>query len=267
MLRIGVLAGAGDREDVARQLGSLGAVDWLDAAGSLVSRAVDGALDVAVVGLRDEAGRSIAPAVTELAAHRPSFPVVLRTKLDHRALEELLAVFAPGLHMECAVRPFAPLALLVDRMRSPLYRPGVAPALLQHFVPSAPAPLAIFLTVAALTAPERRSVEEVASWTRVSPRTIERRLRSHGWASAHVVLHAFSALDAIWLMTEYGWPARLVQRVRGFPHLSSVTRLLATYAATRPSTLTADGGFRGALEQVGRMLSPRTQERPSIPAL
>jgi hypothetical protein len=141
---------------------------------------------------------------------------------------------------------------------SPFYRPGVGSLLLQHFVPRAPTPVALFLAFAALSAPERRSVGELSSWTGLSSRTIDRRLRRHGWASAHVVLHAFSALDTIWLMTEYGWSARLVQRVRGFPHPSSVTRLLAAYAGTLPSTLIADGGFPAALEHVTRTLSRQT---------
>jgi hypothetical protein len=257
VLRIGVLAGAGDHDDVSRQLGPLGAVDWFTCADALVARVVESALDVVVTGLRDESGRSVAALVVELAARRPSLPVVLHTKLDRRTLDELLAVFAPGLPMECVVRPFAELAPMLHHVLSPFYRPGVAPVLLQHFVARAPASLATFLAAGALTAPERRSVEEVASWTRLSSRTIDRRLRRHGWASAHVVLRAFSALDAIWLMTEYGWSARLVQQVRRFPHPSSVTRLLATYAGTSPSTLVADGGFPAACDHVTHTLTRR----------
>ena len=254
MLRIGVLTGTGDRDDVARQLGSRGAVEWFDCADALVRRAIAGGVDVVVTGSRDAAGRSVAPSVVELAAHRPSLPVVLHTKLDMRTLDELLALFAPGLSMECVIRPFAPLTPTLHYVRSPFYRPGVGPLLLQHFVARAPAPLALFLAVGALSAPHRRSVEEVASWTRLSSRTIDRRLRGHGWAPAHVVLQAFSALDAVWLMTEYGWSARLVQQVRRFTHPSAVTRLLGSYAGTLPSTVIADGGFPAALEHVTRRL-------------
>lgn len=254
MLRIGVLTGAGDHDDVTRQLGPLGAVEWFDCADALVRRATAGVVDVVVTGSRDEAGRSVAPVVVELAARRPSLPVVLHTKLDLRTLDELLALFAPGMRMECVIRPFAPLAPTLRCVLSPTYRPGVGPLLLQHFVARAPVPLALFLAIGALSAPHRRSVGEVASWTRLSSRTIDRHLRRHGWAPARVVLQAFSALDVVWLMTEYGWSARLVQQVRQFTHPSAVTRLLGSYAGTLPSTVIADGGFPAALEHVTRRL-------------
>jgi hypothetical protein len=48
-----------------------------------------------------------------------------------------------------------------------------------------------------------------------------------------------------------------VQTVRGFPHPSSVTRLLARYAGVRPATLREDGGFAAALEHVTRVLTSR----------
>lgn len=256
MLKIGVLTGAGDHDDILRQLAAVGAVHWLDRADALIALGATGTVDAVVTGLRDEAGRSVAPLVVELAAKRPSLPVVLHTRLDRLALDELLAIFAPGLSMECVIRPFAPLAPTLERVLAPCYRPGVVPLLLQHFVARAPAPLALFLAAGALSAADRRSVQQVASWTRLSSRTIERRLRSHGWAFAHVVLQAFSALDAIWLMTEYGWSARLVHEVRRFTHPSAVTRLLASYAGTSPATLAADGGFPAALEHVTRTLAP-----------
>lgn len=255
MLKIGVLIGAGDHDDLSRQLIPLGAVRWLECADALIAQAAAGAVDVVVTGMRDEAGRSVAPTVVELAAKRRSLPIVLHTKLDLVALDELLAVFAPGLCMECVIRPFAPLGPMLHRVVAPCYRPSVAPVLLQHFVARAPAPLALFLAAGALSAADRRPVQEVASWTRQSSRTVERHLRRHGWAFARVVLQAFSALDAIWLMTEYGWSARLVHEVRRFTHPSAVTRLLASYAGTSPSTLAADGGFPAALEHVTRTLA------------
>jgi hypothetical protein len=58
----------------------------------------------------------------------------------------------------------------------------------------------------------------------------------------------------VWLITEYGWSARLVQLERGLPHGSSVTRLLSRYCGTRPATLREDGGFPAALEHVERVL-------------
>jgi hypothetical protein len=120
-----------------------------------------------------------------------------------------------------------------------------------------PTALRVFVALAILAAPARRGVEEVARWSGVSLRTIERRLRHARWPAARVVLQSFTALDVVWLMTEYRWSARRVQQVRAFSHPSGVTRLLATYAGTRPATLFEDGGFAAALEHVRGVLAPR----------
>lgn len=256
MVKIGVLAGGGARDEVTRQLAPLGAVEWFACPATLVERAVDGTVDVVVAGTRDEQGRSIGEPVVELAAQRPTLPVVLHTKVDRGALDDLLAVFALGLRMECVVRPFARFAPAVQHVLSPAYRPGVAPLLLHHFLPLTAPALTVFVTLAMLTARERRSVAELAAWTGVSTRTIERRFLAAGWPPAFMVLHSFTALDAVWLMTEYRWSAQRVQHARRFGTASSVTRLLAAYAGTRPSTVMADGGFAAALAHVTHRLVP-----------
>ena len=253
MLHIGVLAGGG-HDDVARQLANVASVEPIESADALRRRAAEGTFDAVVTGLRDERGRSMAATVVTLAATRPALPVVLHTRITLAALAELQAVLAPGLRLECAVRPFIRLAPLLRRMLSPAYRPGVAPLLLPSFLPRVPDSLAVFVALAILTAPERRRAEELAAWSGVTPRTIERRLRRARLPPAHVIVQSFVALDAVWLMTEYGWSARLVQLARAFPHASSVTRLLGRYAATRPSTVVEDGGFAAALERVDAVL-------------
>jgi hypothetical protein len=256
MLRIGVLTGGGGRDDVSRQLSPVGAVEWFERADALAACAAEGALDAVVTGLRDARGRAVTPMLVQLAADQPTLPVVLHTRINHGALMELLSVFALGLRIECVVRPFGRLEPVLRHMLSPVYRPGVAPLLLHHFLSHVPSVVVVFVALAILTASTRRSVEELAFWSGVTPRTIERRLRGADMASARVIMQSFAALDAVWLMTEYGWSARRVQQVRAFPHASSVTRLLASYAGTRPSTLAEDGGFAAALEHVTRVLLP-----------
>jgi hypothetical protein len=256
VLRIGVLAGGGGREDVSRQLSPIGAVEWFDRAEALAAGATSGAVGAVVTGLRDESGRSVASMLVQLGAFRPALPVVLHTRINRATLTELLAVFTIGLRMECVVRPFARLEPVLRSMLAPDYRPGVAPLLLHHFLTRVPDTAAVFVALAILTAPARRSVEELATWSGVTSRTIERRLLRAGMPTARVVAQSFAALDAVWLMTEYGWSARRVQQVRAFSHPSGVTRLLASYAGTRPSTLVEDGGFAAVLERVTRALLP-----------
>jgi DNA-binding phage protein len=264
LLKIGVLTGGDGRDDVSQQLSPLGAIEWCERVDALVDRATEGGLDAVVTGLQDEVGRSIAPTLVDLAARRPKLPVIVYARVNRDTIEKLLAVFALGLRMECVVRPFARIEPVLRHMLSPSHRPGVAPLLLHHFMPHVPMALRVFIALTILVGPARRGVEEVARWSGVSSRTIERRLRHAGWPAAHVVLRSFSALDAVWLMTEYGWSARRVQLVRAFPHPSSVTRLLARYAGSRPATLSEDGGFAAALERVTGVLLTRSTRQRSL---
>jgi hypothetical protein len=254
---IGVLAGAGGRDDVSRQLAPLGVVAWYERAEALVERARAGAVDAVVTGFDDASGRSVAPTIVALAACCAALPIIVHGRVDGATLHKLLAAFVPGLRMHCAVQPFQRLAPALRHVLSPAFRPSVTPVLLQRFVPRAPAALRVFVALAALVASTRRGVEEIAGWNGVSSRTIERRLHRERWPAAHVVLQSFVALDAVWLMTEYGWSARHVREVRGFPHESSVTRLLTRYAGVRPATLREEGGFEAALAHVERVLLVR----------
>lgn len=252
-MRVAILAGACSRHELSRELVPLGDVTWCDRGESLVSEVRGGGVNAVVMGLSDERRRSVAPLVTDIADHQPSLPMIISMRTDHAAIGGLLAVLTLGLRMECAVRPFARLDQVVRFMLAKNYRPGVAPLLLHHFMPHVPPALAVFVALAILEAPTRRSIAELAAWSRSSVRTIERHLSREQWPTAHVIAHAFSALDAVWLMSEYGWSARRVQEVRGFSHPSGVTRLLSTYAGTKPATLAADGGFPAALDHVARL--------------
>lgn len=256
-MRIAVLSGAGGRHELSRQLAPIGELTWCDRGESLVAEVRDGGLDAIVLGASDERGRSVAPIVVDIADAQPSLPVVIHTRIDRAAIDGLLGIMTLGLRMECAVRPFARLERVVRFVLAGNYRPGVAPLLLHHFMPHVPPTLALFVALAILEAPARRSVAELAEWGRSSTRTVERHLRREGWPAAHVVAQSFTALDAVWLMTEYGWSAQRVQAARGFSHPSGVTRLLSTYAGTKPATLIADGGFPAALEHVSRVLRVR----------
>ncbi len=249
-LRVGVLTGAGNHEDIMQQLSPLGTVEWCERTDALVGAAAGGRFDAVVTGPENEDGRSIAATLIDLAALCPALPVVVHSRVNLATIEKLIGVMAVGMRTECVVRPFARLEPVLRHMCSSAYRPSAVPLLLHHVMPVVPTVLKVFVALAILTAATRRGVDELARWSGSSPRTIERRLRSEEWPGAHAILRSFIALDALWLMTEYGWSARRVQIVRGFSHPSGVTRLLWTYAGTRPSTLFEDGGFSAALDHV-----------------
>jgi hypothetical protein len=254
--RIALLVLHGGRDDIVQQLVGWSGLDWYERSDALIERASTEEIDAVVVALEDENGRSIARTITEIVARRPSVPIIVYDRIDGATLPGLLAVFGVGLRMECVARPYEPIAASLRRVTAPDYRPGVAPLLLLRFVPHAPRPLQLFVALAALAAPGRHGVDEISRRCAVSLRTIERRLTRAHWPAARLVLHSFIALDAVWLMSEYGWSARRVQAIRRFPHASSVTRLLARYAGVRPATLREDGGLPAALDFVGRALLP-----------
>lgn len=258
MLTIGGLLAHGQRDEIARELAALGTIAWFEQADALVAQAMMGDLDAVIVELLDDAGHSIAPVLVALAATRSTLPIIIRDQVNSGTLGPLLAVCAAGLQMEFAVRPYEPLVPLLSRMRGETYRPGVAPVLLQHFMPHTPPSLRVFVALAAITTPARRSVRELAGWSGVSARTIERRLLGAHWPPARVILQSFNALDAVWLMSEYGWPAQLVVKARAFPHASGVTRLLRHYCGMLPSTLRESGGFAMALQHVKRTILSKT---------
>jgi DNA-binding phage protein len=256
-LTIAALTSGTAAHDVARQLARLGAVEQHDSAPALVARVAAGGVHVVVTELEDAAGRPVAPALLALAAREPALPVIVYARVNLTTFRPLLAVLTPGLRMECVVRPHEPLAPAVQRVRSPSFVPGIAPLLLQRFAVRAPPPLRAFVAVAALVASRRRCLEQVARWSGLTARTVERRLRRERWPSPRTVLQSFAALDAVWLMTEHDFTAREVARVRALPHPSTVTRLLERYCGCRPATLPESGGLAAALTQVGRLLAPR----------
>ena len=255
MTTIVVFGDSARRDEMTHRIAPLGGVVWCDRAAEIVERASAGGVGAIVTGFDDESGRSIAPTIVAVAARHPRLPVVLHDQVTGGTLHKLLSVFTPGLRMTCAVRPHEDLEQAIERALAPWFVPAVAPVLLQHFVGRAPAGLRLFVALAALASSSRRGVAEVAHWSSVTCRTVERRLERARWPAAHVVLRSFVALDVVWLMSQYGWSARHVQEVRGLSHPSAVTRLLARYGGVHPMTLREEGGFATAFEHVMEVLS------------
>ena len=256
-----VLGDVAHRDEMIRCLAPLGRLAWCDRADEILKRAGEGGVGAIVTGFEDESGRSITPMLLAIAARHPRLPVVIHDRVTGGTLHKLLSVLTPGLWMTCVVRPHGDLAWAIERAMGPWFVPAVAPVLLQHFVERAPPSLRLFVAHSALASSSRHGVREVAHWSGVTPRTVERRLQRAHWPAAHVVLQSFAALDVVWQMSQYGWSARHVQEVRGLSHPSAVTRLLARYGGVHPVTLREEGGFATAFEHVARILSTNHSRR------
>lgn len=257
---IGTLVGTiGAREEISRQLARVGEVALLDGAASAVERAEAGRIDALIAELGDGRRGSIARTIAILAARAPRLPVVIFDRLDRGSVQALSSALVPGLQIRCVLRPQEPLAPVVRQVLTPMVPPPVAPVLVQRFLRAAPPYLHVFLAIAALKAPSRRGLDQLARWSGVTPRTIERRLHRAHWAPARAILQCARALDVLWLMTEYGWTVRRVQAARGFAYPSAITRLTHRYCGVSPAEVKEGIDFRRVLDDsVQRLAAGRS---------
>lgn len=261
---IGVLVGEGStRDEVTRQLAPIGDIEYCSSAGTAVEAAAAGRIDLLLTTLRDERGDPIARAIPALTARAPLVPLVLYDQITRATVDLLRASLVPGLRMDCVVQPFEPLAPIVRQMLAATLPPVIAPILIQRLLRIAPTPLGPFVSIAALKAPSRRGLDQLAHWSGVTPRTIERRLVRARWAPVHVLLQACRALDVLWLMTQYGWSAKKVQQARGFSFASAITRLTQRYAGVTPRDVREGIDFRTVLDDVVRRITEPDTHRDS----
>jgi len=256
---IGVLAGAGGvRDDIRRELASVGEVRFFEAPELLVSHAVAGKLDAIVTELQDERGDSVAPMVVALAGRAHSLPLILyMKKLNRATVDSLLAVLTPGLCMHSVIRQIEQLRPLMRWVLSSDPPPCVSAILAQRLLPKTTPELRPFTVLASLKASRRPSVAQLARGSGITVRTLERRLQREGWAHAHVIIQAFRAVDAAWLVTEYGWSARKVRQEREFASEGAVTRLMRRYCGVTPALIREGADFDTALANAERIITLR----------
>lgn len=261
---IGALVSEGSvRDEVTRQLARLGEIEFFSSAATAVEAAAARRVDLLLTALRDDRGDPIARAIPDLSVRAPRVPVLVYDQITRSTVGLLRATLVPGLRMDCVVRPFEPLAPITRQMLAASLPPVVAPILIQRLVPLAPLSLGPFVTIVALKAPSGRGLDQLARWCGVTPRTIERRLVRARWAPEHVLLQACRALDVLWLMTEYGWSVKKVQRARGFSFASAITRLTQRYAGATPRDVREGIDLRVVLDDVVRRIIEPGAERNS----
>jgi AraC-like DNA-binding protein len=242
-----VVRAGGDRSEIGQQLAYACVLRYLDA-DDVFGGGDLGGVDVVLTdaeSLRSGLGRSRAN-----GGGRREFavPVVVYDQAERLAIDALPALMVPWMRVEFAVRPAEPLLPALRHAVASGQPSSAVPAILRRLVPVTPSPLRVFVTIAVLKATSGRGVDQLARWSRLSPRTVERRLVRAGWATAHVVLQTVRALDAVWLMSEYGWPARRIQRHRKFAHSSSITRLMQRHLGMTPAIVRERAGFDAALD-------------------
>jgi hypothetical protein len=260
-----VLRESDDRSVIGEQLAYAAVLRYLDSMDAVGEPMTGGPIDVVVTdadSLRAGiAGWRRSGADGELA----QVPVVVYDRADRLTIDALPALMVPGLRIEFVVRPAEPLPPALRRAMAGGQPSSAAPVILRRLLPLAPSPLRVFLAIAVLKATSGRGVDQLARWTQVSPRTVQRRLVRSGWATARVVLQTVRALDTVWLMSEHGWPARRIQRLRHFAHASSITRLMQRYlGGLTPTAVRERAAFETALEYAcNALVHPLLETRTS----
>src|SRR5687767_11396812 len=179
---VALVATEEERRRVAEQLAGV-AVRFCDTLAALGALAGAGRVDAVVAGLRDACGAPAAPAVLEIQARVPELRVLFQVVLTRGAAQDLVAAAATGVRAEYALLPFERLDAAVERLLAP-HPPDAGATLVARLAPGVPAGVRPFVAACALRAAPRLRVRTAAAWSRVSMRTLERRLLRAGLPAA-----------------------------------------------------------------------------------
>jgi hypothetical protein len=244
-----VLRRGGDRSVIGEQLAYVAVLRYLDSMDAVGEAMAGGPIDVVVTDADALCAGIAGWRQRGAGSGMGQVPVVVYDRADRLTTDALPALMVPGLRIEFVVRPAEPLLPALRRVMADGQPSSAVPVILRRLLPLAPSSLRVFLAIAVLKATSGRGVDQLARWSRVSPRTVERRLARSGWAPARVVLQTVRALDALWLMSEHGWPVRRIQRLRQFAHASAITRLMQRYlGGLTPAGVREGAEFEAALE-------------------
>jgi len=238
-----------DRIAIGQQLASFAILRFLDSVDALDGAIAGGLVDVVVTDVDAWRARMVAVRAGRVASRPLGAPLIVYDRAEPLTTTALPALLVPRMAAEFVVRPDEPLGPAVRRaVQNPL--PSTAePVILRRLLPLAPETLHVFLSILVLKATTGRGVDQLARWSRISPRTAERRLVEAGWTTPRIVMQTVRALDAVWLMSEHRWSARQIQRVRGMAHSSTITRLMQRHlGGLTPAAVREGAGFGAALD-------------------
>jgi hypothetical protein len=266
MPTVAVMVGPTVQEVAREQIGGVAAIRFCLTRESLVAVAAQEAIDAAIADVRDAAGASVMPAFAAIHRRTPRLPLILFCLPTPEALRDLPSFIAvtPGLNL--VLRNCEHLGLALRPILRSARVPGAGETLARHLVPLVPRSFRPFLLVSALKASPGLTVGTAAAWSGVPRRTLERSLHRARLPSASVLLGSCAALHAAWWLDVQGWPAKQVVTEMGFPHASSIVRLLRRYFGCTMGSLRDVGGFQELLRRFELTLVEPHAPRPEVRA-
>jgi hypothetical protein len=258
-----MIVGTAAQRLAAEQIGERAEVRFCETLEALSALAAGG-VDAVITDLWDASGAGVLPAVAAIRRESPNVPIVLQFVATPAALRDISDLIAAGRGLSVAMRNYEHLGLLLRRLLHPPRVASAAETLARHIVPVVPVPLRPFFVVTALKASPRLPVATAVAWSGIARRTLERTLRRAKLPGAGAVLGSCTALHAAWWLDVQGWSAKQVVTEMGFPHPSSVTRVLYRYFRCTVRSLRDEGGFQELLYRFETMLlgGPILPSRP-----
>lgn len=161
----------------------------------LCPRLQDDAVAAVVIETRDADGVPVPAAIRGWAGRNPWVPVVVWSAGGDAALREVLDLADAGADVRLVLRGRDDLGVALDRLLASPPHPGAVSALLRGVVLAAPPSVQPELTMAAYHAWPHPSVHAWAGALQVTPQALNARLGTAHYATASVVLAAFTAAE------------------------------------------------------------------------
>jgi hypothetical protein len=261
-----MVVGSAVQDQARDEIGNAAAIRFCQTRESLVALATESRLDAVIADVRDAAGASMMGAFADIHRRLPRLPLVLFCPPTPETLRDLPSFIAvtPGLNL--VLRNCEHLGLALRPLLRSARAPSAGETLARHLVPLVSWPFRPFLLVSALKASPGLKVGTAAAWSGVPRRRLERSLLRAQLPSASILIGSCTALHAAWWLDVQGWPAKQVVTEMGFPHASSIVRLLRRYCRCTIGSLRDAGGFQELLRRFELTLVDPQAPGPEIRA-
>ncbi len=225
-------------------------LDFYDRADLLCQRLDGDPVAAVVIETRDADGYPVPAAIRLWVERNPLVPIIVWTAGGAAALHEILYLAAAGGDVRLVLRRRDDLALVLDRLFAlpSLPHPGAVPALLKGVVLAAPVPIQTDLTLAAFHAWPHPSVHAWADSLQVTRQTLNARLSAVHYATASVVMDAFSAAE-IAIRCTLGIKLKHIAAAMGKLDDRSLRRRLGRLGC-RPEQLRDEADFRALIPRI-----------------